>query len=127
MTTPSDDRDSTGPPASPTWADDDTQIIGVAQVPGERTAEDTEPPDELPHIDPAELAGLQGDPATATGIRRVLPLEDEASNLVARYLFPTERYRGEWKRHHIHLLGPMLIGAAATFVLGWLSGFLHRM
>jgi membrane protein YdbS with pleckstrin-like domain len=30
------------------------------------------------------------------------PLEDEPSRLVARYLFPTERYRGEWKRHWIH-------------------------
>ena len=32
-----------------------------------------------------------------------MPLEDEPSSLVARYLFPTERYRGEWKRHWIHL------------------------
>ena len=56
--------------------------------------------------------------------RRVLPLEDEPSTLVARYLFPTERYRGEWKRHWIHLTTPLLIGVAATFVLGYLSGFL---
>jgi membrane protein YdbS with pleckstrin-like domain len=27
--------------------------------------------------------------------------EDEPSLLVARYLFPTERYRGEWRRHWI--------------------------
>ena len=54
------------------------------------------------------------------GPRRVLPLEDEPSPLVARYLFPTERYRGEWKRHWIHLTTPLLIGAGATFVLGYL-------
>ncbi|MEH1130840.1 PH domain-containing protein [Micromonospora sp. CPCC 206061] len=30
-------------------------------------------------------------------------LEDEPSTLVARYLFPTEKYRGEWKRHWINL------------------------
>ena len=57
------------------------------------------------------------------GPRRVLPLEDEPTALVARYLFPTERYRGEWKRHKIYLATPILIGLA-TFVLGYLSGFL---
>ncbi|MEU8813686.1 PH domain-containing protein [Actinoplanes sp. NPDC048796] len=35
------------------------------------------------------------------GPRRVLALEDEPTTLIARYLFPTERYRGEWKRHWI--------------------------
>jgi hypothetical protein len=36
--------------------------------------------------------------------RRFLPLEDEPTTLVARYLFPTERYRGEWRRHWMHPL-----------------------
>ena len=35
--------------------------------------------------------------------RSVLPLEAIASNLVARYLYPTERYRGEWR--HGALIG----------------------
>jgi membrane protein YdbS with pleckstrin-like domain len=56
----------------------------------------------------------------------VLPLEDEPTTLVARYLFPTERYRGEWKRHWIHLSGPLGIGAGATLLLGYLAGFLTR-
>ncbi|HEX5540415.1 MAG TPA: PH domain-containing protein [Micromonospora sp.] len=73
-----------------------------------------------PIISEEELAGLQGE----TGPRRVLPLEDEPTPLVARYLFPTERYRGEWKRHWIHLALPLLIGVLATFLLGYLSGFL---
>ncbi|GLZ57276.1 MULTISPECIES: PH domain-containing protein [Micromonospora] len=76
-----------------------------------------------PQISEDELAGLRAD-ATGSTPRRVLPLEDEPSSLVARYLFPTERYRGEWKRHWIHLTNPLLIGIAATFVLGYLSGFL---
>ncbi|MEV0809152.1 PH domain-containing protein [Micromonospora sp. NPDC050200] len=72
-----------------------------------------------------ELAGLRVDASgMPMGPRRVLPLEDEPSSLVARYLFPTERYRGEWKRHWIHLATPIVIGIAATFVLGYLSGFL---
>lgn len=72
-----------------------------------------------------ELAGLQvdqaGHPVTPA---RVWPLEDDPSRLVARYLFPSERYRGEWKRHWVYVAGPVLIGIIATFVLGYLSGYL---
>ncbi|BCJ66229.1 PH domain-containing protein [Polymorphospora rubra] len=76
-------------------------------------------------ISEEELAGLQVDASgMPLGPRRVLPLEDEPTPLVARYLFPTERYRGEWKRHWVHLSTPLLIGVGATFVLGYLSGFL---
>ncbi|MFY1652266.1 PH domain-containing protein [Solwaraspora sp. WMMB762] len=93
---------------------------GTRQVPDEPIISYS-PPD----ISADELAGLQVD---ASGMpvqpRRVLPLEDEPTSLVARYLFPTERYRGEWKRHWIHLSTPLLIGVVATFVLGYLSGFL---
>ncbi len=53
------------------------------------------------------------------GPRRIITLEPKPSTLVARYLFPTERYRGEWKRHWIHLGVPLLIGIAATF--GWVT------
>ena len=107
----------------PTGAPDeaDTQVLGVATVPGG----DFGGP---PRIDPEELAGLQeDDPTSAAGVRRVLPLEDEASHLVARYLFPTERYRGEWRKHFIHLIGPLLMGVVATFLLGWLSGVLANL
>jgi len=44
--------------------------------------------------EPAALSDLPG---------RILALEDEPTTLIARYLFPTERYRGEWKRHWIAL------------------------
>lgn len=83
--------------------------------------------DELPHFSEEELAGLRFDSAgVPLGPRRVLPLEDEPSTLVAKYLFPTERYRGEWKRHWIHLVNHLLIGVLATFILGYLSGFLAK-
>jgi membrane protein YdbS with pleckstrin-like domain len=103
------------PPPTGDADERDTQVLGVATVPDD---------DGRPRIDPEELAGLQEDPASSAGVRRVLPLEDEASHLVARYLFPTERYRGEWKKHLIHLLWPVVIGISATFLLGWLSGVL---
>ncbi|HEU4425581.1 MAG TPA: PH domain-containing protein [Pilimelia sp.] len=74
----------------------------------------------------AEELSRLGGPGVPAAPRRVLPLEDEPSSLVARYLFPTERYRGEWKRHYIHLTTPLLIGAGATFVLGYLAGYLAK-
>ncbi|GAB3797673.1 PH domain-containing protein [Micromonospora zhanjiangensis] len=78
-----------------------------------------------PEFSEDELAGLRVDASgMPLGTRRVLPLEDEPTPLVARYLFPTERYRGEWKRHWIHLATPLLVGILATFVLGYLAGFL---
>jgi len=74
-----------------------------------------------------ELSGLGPEGGGVPGgSRRVLPLEDEPTTLVARYLFPTERYRGEWKRHWIHLTFPLGIGAGATLLLGYLAGFLTR-
>jgi len=79
---------------------------------------------EAPVFTEEELEGLG--PEGGTGPRRVLPLEDEPTTLVARYLFPTERYRGEWKRHWIHLSTPLLVGAGATIALGYLAGFLTR-
>jgi membrane protein YdbS with pleckstrin-like domain len=55
------------------------------------------------------------------GPRRVLPVEPEPSSYVARYLFPTEKYRGEWKRHWIHMILPLTILVLATFLMGFVS------
>jgi membrane protein YdbS with pleckstrin-like domain len=77
---------------------------------------------EAPVFTEEELSGLDDN----AGPRRVLPLEDEPTTLVSRYLFPTERYRGEWKRHWIHLSTPLSIGAGATLLLGYLAGYLTR-
>jgi membrane protein YdbS with pleckstrin-like domain len=86
----------------------------------------TDPGDyQAPVFTQEELEGL-GPEGGGGGPRRVLPLEDEPTTLVARYLFPTERYRGEWKRHWIHLSTPLLVGAGATLALGYLAGFLTR-
>jgi membrane protein YdbS with pleckstrin-like domain len=114
--------------------DDATHFVGKAAVGaaagrggGAMGSTPIPPPDELPRFSEEELAGLRYDASGAPlGPRRVLPLEDEPSTLVARYLFPTERYRGEWKRHWIHLTNHLLIGVVATFVLGYFSGFLAK-
>jgi membrane protein YdbS with pleckstrin-like domain len=115
-------------------ADDPDHFVGKATVGaaagGRRGAmghTPIPPPDELPSFSEEELAGLRYDASGAPlGPRRVQPLEDEPSTLVARYLFPTERYRGEWKRHWIHLTNHLLIGVVATFVLGYFSGILAQ-
>src|SRR6185312_10670002 len=45
-----------------------------------------------------EFSGLTGgDPGPSVySTSRVAPLDDEPSKHVARYLFPTEKFRGEW-------------------------------
>jgi hypothetical protein len=88
-----------------------------------------EPPPPPPLPDPAEveLDGLRFDAAgLPVGPRRVFPLEPEPSSLIKSYLFPTERFRGEWRRHWIHLVPYVGAGVAATFVMGYLSGVLAR-
>lgn len=83
-------------------------------------------PEEFPEITEEEISGLGGGAGVPVSPRRVLPLEDEPSALVARYLFPTERYRGEWRKHWIHLINHILVGALATLALGYLTGFLAK-
>ncbi len=81
------------------------------------------PPPPPPMFPESEFAGLRYDAAgLPVGPRQVLPLDVEPSPLVARYLFPTERYRGEWRRHWIHLFTEIAVGVLATFALGYLSG-----
>ncbi|MCP2325573.1 membrane protein YdbS with pleckstrin-like domain [Hamadaea flava] len=116
-------------------SDDDTHFIGRAHVgaaAGAASAGGAPPPpyaggpDDFPDISEEEVSGLGGGGGVPVSPRRVLPLEDEPSALVARYLFPTERYRGEWRKHWIHLINHILVGAVATLALGYLTGFLAK-
>jgi membrane protein YdbS with pleckstrin-like domain len=50
----------------------------------------------------------------------------EPTDLVRRYLFPTEKYRGEWRRHWIRLVKRLSIGVLITFVLGYLAGWFAK-
>lgn len=56
------------------------------------------------------------------GLRRLLPVADEASMLVARYLFPTERYRGEWRRHLFLPVKEVCYGLGAGALVWYLGG-----
>jgi membrane protein YdbS with pleckstrin-like domain len=75
-----------------------------------------------------ELSGLRGEPAgpPLLSTRRVLPLEDEPSSVVQRYLFPTEKFRGEWKRHWIQLAKELTIGLVATLLMGYATGYMAK-
>jgi membrane protein YdbS with pleckstrin-like domain len=74
-----------------------------------------------------ELAGLRGAPGPPLPFtQRVLPLEDEPSSVVQRYLFPTEKFRGEWKRHWIQLGREILIGLVATLLMGYATGYMAK-
>jgi membrane protein YdbS with pleckstrin-like domain len=79
-----------------------------------------------PEVGEEELLGLRTGGGLPVGPRSAVPLEEEASTLVSRYLFPTEKFRGEWKKHWVHLLPEIGISAGATFALGWLVGFLAK-
>jgi len=75
-----------------------------------------------------ELSSLRGGSGTPlVSSRRVVPLEDEPSTLVQRYLFPTEKFRGEWRRHPIELAKEIGIAATATIAMGLLTGYLARI
>jgi hypothetical protein len=74
-----------------------------------------------------ELGGLRGASTPLVTSRRVVPLEDEPSPLVQRYLFPTEKFRGEWRRHPIELAKEIGIAALATIGVGLLAGYLARI
>jgi membrane protein YdbS with pleckstrin-like domain len=73
-----------------------------------------------------ELGGLRGGTTPLVTSRRVVPLEDEPSPLVQRYLFPTEKFRGEWRRHPIQLAREIGIAAGVTIAVGLLAGYLSR-
>jgi hypothetical protein len=47
---------------------------------------------------------------------RFVSQEDEPSGIVARYLFPTEKFRGEWRQHWVSNIKRTLYAAAAITV-----------
>lgn len=74
-----------------------------------------------------ELLGIRYDSSgMPLGPRKTASVADEPSALVARYLFPTEKFRGEWRKHWTYLFDQFAYGAVATFLFGWLWGYLIK-
>ncbi|MDT4987787.1 MAG: hypothetical protein QOI74_1881 [Micromonosporaceae bacterium] len=121
------------------WQEQDTQqfarppLDDVADLPGQPEAFAGPSPDdryylgdEQPPLTEDELAGLRGATASPVLSNRRLPLEDEPSTVVQRYLFPTEKFRGEWKRHWIQLGREIGVGLVATLIMGYATGFMAK-
>jgi len=83
-------------------------------------------PDDDRTLTEEELAGLRGETTTQpppSGSGRVLPLQLEPSRLVEDYLFPSEKFRGEWRRHKIYLWKEITYGLLATVIIGLITGY----
>ncbi|MFC7241724.1 PH domain-containing protein [Catellatospora aurea] len=75
--------------------------------------------DEVEHGPQAhhEIVGLRLSPPPMP----VLPLAAEPSGTAAIYLFPTERFRGEWRRHGVSLVKALCLVAVYTGLLSMLA------
>ena len=127
------------PRARPDLSPDDPTVVssvpdyeqtdrGAGRFVGSASPETYYTVDEVPpRFSEDEFVGLTGDPGPAVySTRRVLPLEDEPSTMVARYLFPTEKFRGEWKRHPVQLAKEFAIAVFATILMGYVAGLLGK-
>jgi membrane protein YdbS with pleckstrin-like domain len=121
-------RDESDPPRHRREHDDDGDYSDADYMSYD-TYEDESPTEEFgdPILDQDELAGLHYDASgMPLGPRRTVPLEDEPSAYISRYLFPTEKFRGEWRKHWTYLFDQFAIGAVATFLFGWLWGYFAK-
>jgi membrane protein YdbS with pleckstrin-like domain len=80
-------------------------------------------PADVHYFDDLDVASLSSS-QVGVGFDRVdLIATREPSDLVRRYLFPTEKFRGEWRRHWIALVRKVAVGVIATLLLGYLAGY----
>lgn len=115
------DRDTEPIPRARVETDDaveDERFIGSAS-----TEEYYVPPSSPPDFSEDEFVGLRsGGGPSVFASQRIHPLEEEPSRLIAKYLFPTEKFRGEWKRHWIQIVRELSIATVATVLMGYLTG-----
>jgi membrane protein YdbS with pleckstrin-like domain len=117
------------PPERPDGADttrDPFQEGDTEQIPPVTEGDDAYDYGPPPRMSEDEIQGLYAEGVRTPLGRRVQPLDDEPSTMVARYLFPTEKFRGEWRKHWIYLSRITAVGIVATLFLGWLTGWVAR-
>src|SRR5690606_6204832 len=86
-------------------------------------------PGARPAAAASDIDGVRFDDSPAGGLLsgvRAPAVPDVPSPISARYLFPTEKYRGEWRRHWVHLMPWYIVGTLATFIMGFTSGLLMK-
>ena len=59
------------------------------------------------------------------GPPHIEPTKTQPSRIVGRYLFDSERYCGEWRRHWIYVARWTLLGALSPFLVGYLVGAIN--
>jgi len=81
----------------------------------------------------SDIDGVRFDDGLSSGLgggllggMRAPSVPDVPSPISARYLFPTEKYRGEWRRHWVHLMPWYVVSTLATFIMGLISGMLTK-
>ncbi len=74
-----------------------------------------------------------GKPASAPPVSAAVSFDEDdqpsqahpqPSRAVAKYLFASEKYSGEWRRHWIHVAGWGALGLISPFIVGYLVGIL---
>lgn len=78
--------------------------------------------DGLPETARSPIGGVRFSESSMLDGLKTPQVPDAPSPISARYLFPTEKYRGEWRRHWVHLMPWCILGALATFIMGFVSG-----
>jgi len=66
--------------------------------------------DSEPGLPSLDEPGTERLPALSSG-------DPEPGVVVRRYLYPTERYRGEWRRHGIRLAKELAVGAVVALLI----------
>ncbi|SHN33271.1 PH domain-containing protein [Cryptosporangium aurantiacum] len=102
--------------------------LGITPVPT-----DDDPPGPPPPPSPDPTAGRPPPPAPPTAApapppppRPYRPIL-EPTRHVAQYLFDSERYCGEWRRHWIHVIRWLLALAGGTLLLGYIVGAMQNV
>lgn len=103
--------------------DPETRITDPVDTPNPRQPSDG---GNAPDIAEDDLNGFRFDASGAPLGPSKLPVPDVPSPMAARYLFPTEKYRGEWRRHWIHLMPEIVVGVLATFIGGYVLGLISK-
>jgi hypothetical protein len=92
------------------------RAIGAGPTPGAGLSAGDPPAfDSLSAFDDLPSLDEPGTERLALGV--VAPSYVEPGPLVRRYLYPTERFRGEWRRHGIRLAKELAVGAVVALLI----------
>lgn len=71
---------------------------------------------------PVEESEYSGSASSESGESKPRVVRPQPSRGVSKYLFASEKYAGEWRRHWIYVAGWGALGLISPFVVGYLVG-----